>query len=126
MNALNERSGRLVRVFAALVLCFLATGCATQKIDWAARVGIYTYDQAVLELGPPDKQAKLDDGTIVADWMTQQGYTRAYPGYPYGTYPYWYRPYYYSYPYYLQYPSYFIRLMFGADGKLKAWKKYSL
>jgi len=44
----------LALILAALVLA----GCVTQKIDWSARVGNYTYDQAVMELGPPDKSAK--------------------------------------------------------------------
>jgi hypothetical protein len=32
-------------------------------------VGNYTYDQAVQELGPPDKLAPLSDGGTVADWI---------------------------------------------------------
>jgi hypothetical protein len=46
--------------------CAGVGGCVTQKIDWSARVGNYTYAQAVMELGPPDKSAKLTDGTVVA------------------------------------------------------------
>lgn len=53
----------------AIVLA-LAAGCAsTPKVDWNTRVGNYTYDQAVVELGPPDKQAKLSDNTTVAEWI---------------------------------------------------------
>jgi hypothetical protein len=45
-------------------------GCqSTPKVDWNSRVGNYTYDQAVAELGPPDKTAKLSDGKTVADWI---------------------------------------------------------
>lgn len=51
----------------------MVTGCATQKINWAGRVGAYTFDQAVVELGPPDKQAKLTDGSVVAEWLTRRG-----------------------------------------------------
>ena len=58
----------LAMMLAALVLA----GCVTQKIDWPARVGNYTHDQAVTELGPPDKSAKLTDGTVVADWLTHR------------------------------------------------------
>ena len=55
--------------FAALVVA----GCATTKpIDWNSRVGIYTFDQAVTELGPPDKQARLSDGKTVAQWITHR------------------------------------------------------
>jgi hypothetical protein len=32
--------------------------------------GNYTYDEAVTELGPPDKMAHLTDGKVVADWIT--------------------------------------------------------
>ena len=51
----------------------LITGCSTTKpIDWDSRVGTYTYDQAVTDLGPPDKQAKLTDGNTVASWITHR------------------------------------------------------
>jgi hypothetical protein len=52
-------------------LAWLAVGCSTTpKVDWDSRVGNYTFDQAVSELGPPDKQAKLSDGSTVAEWIT--------------------------------------------------------
>lgn len=107
----------------ALVLFFLA-GCATHKIDWAGRVGNYTFDQAVVELGPPDKQATLADGSVVADWLTRRGRTAVYsaaggyyggPGWPY------------SAPVYVgaATPDYFLRLNFAPDRKLTAWKKFA-
>jgi len=47
-------------------------GCSTtKKADWNARVGSYTYDQAIVELGPPDKQTKISDGKTVAEWITR-------------------------------------------------------
>jgi hypothetical protein len=55
----------------AAVLVLVAVGCATTKIDWNARIGTYTFDQAVAELGPPDKQAKLTDGQTVVEWVTR-------------------------------------------------------
>jgi hypothetical protein len=62
-----------------MTLAILFAGCATQKkIDWAGRIGNYTFDQAVTELGPPDKQAKLQDGTVVAEWLVRRGYTYVY------------------------------------------------
>jgi len=109
---------------ALLLICLLA-GCATApKTDWASRVGQYTFDQAVIELGPPDKQAKLGDGTVVAEWMTRRGYARGHPVYGYG-YAGWYHD-----PFYASYietysPDYFLRLTFGPDGRLKAWKKFA-
>lgn len=46
------------------------TGCQSKpRIDWASRVGNYTFDQAVTEMGPPDKSSKLTDGTLVAEWL---------------------------------------------------------
>lgn len=48
-------------------------GCRTAPpADWNARVGNYTYDDAVIDLGPPDKQAKLSDGKTVAEWITHR------------------------------------------------------
>jgi hypothetical protein len=58
----------LCAVFAAL---FVVAGCATNKVDWNARIGHYTFDQAVTEFGPPDKQARLSDGRNVAEWVTR-------------------------------------------------------
>ena len=54
---------------AAAVLVFAS--CATTRVDWNARVGNFTYDQSVTQLGPPDKQAKLSDGRTVAEWVTR-------------------------------------------------------
>ena len=48
----------------------LVAGCATQRINWNARIGTYTFDQAVIDFGPPDKQAKLSDGRVVAEWIS--------------------------------------------------------
>ena len=59
---------------AAIVLFgMLFEGCKTApKIDWNSRIGNYTYDQAVAELGPPDKTAALSGGNKVAEWITHR------------------------------------------------------
>jgi len=110
---------------ALLGLVVLLAGCATARVDWRSRLGTYTFDQAVLELGPPDKQAKLSDNPLVAEWLTRRGYSHAQTTLGYGYYPY----YYYGpfLPTYIESysPDYFLRLTFGADGKLKAWKKFA-
>lgn len=112
------------RDFLAVTMAMVVlAGCATQKTDWAGRIGSYTYDQAILELGPPDKQAKLDDGMIVAEWLTRRGYVYWSPAF--GSSPWsYYGPY---YPAYVEgyAPDYFLRLIFGPDGKLKSWKKFA-
>jgi len=113
------------RLGLAAGFVLLIVGCATPKIDWNGRVGTYTYDQAVLEMGPPDKEAKLTDGTVIADWLTRIGFQYRYPVGPYyGCYgPWYYGPYYPGYG--VAYaPNHFVRLIFAPNGKLKAWKKY--
>jgi hypothetical protein len=70
------KAGFTKKISARAVLASVAiffVGCATTKpIDWNSRVGAYTFDQAVTELGPPDKQAKLSDGKTVAQWITHR------------------------------------------------------
>jgi len=113
------------KIVAASFAALLLAGCVTPKIDWAARVGNYTYDQAVMEFGPPDKMAKLSDGTTVAEWLAQRGQVIVTPE------PYFIGPgcYYFSPlpPMYSQtyLPARFLRLVFGTDGKLKTWKEFS-
>ena len=65
---------RVALVALIVALSALASaGCkSTPKVDWNARVGTFTYDQAVAELGPPDKTAKLSDGRTVADWVERR------------------------------------------------------
>ena len=111
----------------ALAACF--AGCSSTKVDWNSRIGVYTYDQAIAELGPPDKSARLSDESTVAEWMTRRGSPgssgMAYGGGVYG------RPYsggyrYYGGPtFYVQTPTpdWFLRLTFGPDGRLREWKK---
>jgi len=78
MKTVRSAAMNLNRWIGAVVLVVLLAGCATSKIDWAGRVGNYTYDQAITELGPPDREAKLSDGTIVADWITRRAYRNSF------------------------------------------------
>ena len=104
-----------------LLICFLMfvafqNGCATKpKIDWNSRVGNYTFDDAVREFGPPDKSAKLTDGTMVCEWLLYRGYSRGHYTYFAGSVPY-----YSTDP---PSPDSYLRLTFSSDGKLKEWKK---
>jgi len=64
---------RKLFLFALLVAVVGIVSCkSTPPVDWNSRVGNYTYDQAVIELGPPDKKEKLTDGTIVAEWVKRR------------------------------------------------------
>jgi len=102
---------------AALALALGLAACATQRVDWAARVGHYTYAQAVVDMGKPQSHDKLADGSIVAEWLTQRGYTYTEGG------PGAYGPFYPSYPRTYTAPSQFVRLTFGPDGRLTTWKQ---
>jgi len=64
-------AARIIFLLAAVVI---AAGCATHQINWSARVGAYTYDQAIIDLGPPDKTAKLTTGQTVAEWISRYSY----------------------------------------------------
>ena len=104
-------------MMACLCLAVWLAGCATQRVDWAARIGHYTYDQAVAEMGPPESEAKLSDGSVVAEWLINRGttYVQATPSL--------YTPYYGGTTTVQTAPSRFVRLTFGANGQLAAWKK---
>ena len=119
-----QSPNRCLAWFLWLMLLAGILGCATQKkIDWEGRIGNFTFDQAVIELGPPDKQAKLQDGTVVAEWLDRRGYAYVYSS------PAWATPYSLGGPYATMSsatsPDYYLRLTFSPDGKLKAWKKFA-
>ena|SRR5437016_4061294 len=101
----------------------LFTACkSTPKPDWNSRVGNYTYDEAVAELGPPDKSAKLSDGKTVAEWVQRRrggGFSVGFGVGSYGSHggvgvgqsvgvgP----------------GDKVLRLVFGPDNKLESWAK---
>ena len=114
---------RLLPILAIATLFLGAAGCAT-KIDWNTRVGLYTLDQAIAEMGPPDKSAKLTDGTTVAEWLDYRSAGSSHV-HAVGAYPYRRRGYYYSPSYVVSSePGYehFLRLTFDPEGRLTAWK----
>ena len=110
-------SHRAILISLLLAMVGFLAGCATTpKVDWTARMGEYTYDQAVNELGPPTKQTKSAEGKTIAEWIartpTSTGYgaSMGYGGVgmgvgnPYGSYR-----------------ESVLRLTFGADGILENW-----
>ena len=120
MRISPETTHGIKRAFGLLCVALLFAGCASGKqVDWNSRIGTYTFDQAVLELGPPDKQAELSDGTLVAEWETARGYY--IPGRPIaGRYrdPVFYSP-------DMSSPSWFLRLFFDKDKRLTDSKKFA-
>jgi hypothetical protein len=110
----------LCRCLPLLVL--LVAGCQTAKVDWNARVGSFAYDQAVVELGPPDRVAELTDRTKVAEWLSQRGQASFYlnsfdMGFSHRAYGLGWHHGYVS-------PARdrFLRLIFSPDGKLASWQ----
>jgi hypothetical protein len=125
MNKSGAFSGGWAQVGTLLLLSILLNGCATTpKIDWNSRVGTYSYDQTVLEFGPPDKLATLTDGTKVAEWLTSRGYSQGFIT-TFG--PEFYHPYIYGAPGYFYSgppsPDRYMRLTFRPDGRLLSWQK---
>ncbi|MBI3874419.1 MAG: hypothetical protein HY300_00295 [Verrucomicrobia bacterium] len=108
---------RIRRCLLALAFAGALAACKTApQIDWASRVGAYSFDESVREFGAPDKSATLTDGQKVCEWRVHRGYSSGYvTGYP--TYP------------YLRVdvpstPDQWLRLTFDKDGRLKEWKRY--
>lgn len=112
------------------VATVLQTGCVTTPpIEWASRVGAYSYDQAVIDMGPPDKLATLSDESIVAEWMTRRGRyygsSLSYGSYGYPYSPYGYHPSYSMTPYSVsRSPDTFLRLVFDPEGLLTSWTDF--
>lgn len=106
-----------------LAILFLAiafiSGCKTvPAVDWNSRVGTYTYDQAVAEMGLPDKQNTLRDGKIADQWITLHGNNGLSMGgefnnYGMGT----------GQPVVQSYRDHVLELTFDKDGKLVSWAK---
>lgn len=69
-----------MRQLLPLLLAGLLAGCATTQIDWDRQVGEMTFDQAVSFLGPPDRSEKLENGRIVADWVSRYSTAAATSG----------------------------------------------
>ncbi|PWU14220.1 MAG: hypothetical protein C5B50_17770 [Verrucomicrobia bacterium] len=111
----------LARLFMT-VLVLADAGCASApKPDWNQRIGQYTFDDAVRELGPPASSTRLTDGSVVAEWFQKHGSQMSFgfgtgafgPGGGVGvgqtvtTPP----------------KAHFLRLTFGPDGKLLSHEK---
>jgi hypothetical protein len=88
MKMINTNFLREIFLLAAILILF--SSCATHRVDWNARVGNYTMDQAIMDFGPPDKQAKLSDGKTVDEWISHYssggyvGVSTGIYGAPYG------------------------------------------
>ena len=63
-----------VRLICGAVIGLIGAGCqALKQVDWDGRVGQYSYEQAVAELGRPTTEAKLAGGLRRVEWITNSG-----------------------------------------------------
>jgi hypothetical protein len=112
------------------VLTLLAGSCASgtkgtvKDIDWGSRIGTYTYEEALAELGEPNVIGESREGKL-AEWVLRQSPAVSL-GFGFGTGSYGHRsstgvgvgtsvspP-----------PSgEYLRLIFDQDGKLAEWTK---
>ena len=53
-----------------LAMAVVLVGCATY--DWSIHHGVYTYDEAKIEFGPPDSESKLSNGGVSASWIIRK------------------------------------------------------
>jgi len=82
-------------------------------------VGSYTYDQALAELGSPNKQTKMDGGKTVDQWITLAN-SNPFVG---GAYPGGIDAMGAGQPVVQTYKDHVLELTFGPDGKLVSWAK---
>jgi hypothetical protein len=63
-------------LLALSAMLALLSGCSTAPlVNWNSRIGNYTYDSALADLGTPERSAALKDGSLVAVWITRRGTT---------------------------------------------------
>jgi hypothetical protein len=112
-----------IKWFLTGLAALMLAGCVTpQKIDWTARIGSYTYDQAITELGPPDKSARLSDGSMVAEWLQRPAEIIVTPTPYLGPPGFYWAP---LPPVYAESraPALYLRLTFGPGGRLERFKE---
>ena len=64
----------LAGLVCAALLGLIGAGCqALQQVDWDGRIGQFSYEQAVAELGRPDGETKLPGGMRRVEWITNSG-----------------------------------------------------
>ena len=125
LGYIKAMKANLAAKVLSLAILFLAVafiaGCkTTPTVDWNSRVGTYTYDQAVADMGLPDKQSKFSDGKTVDQWIKLHGGNGflvggAYAGGNYGMGA--------GQPVVQSYKDHVLELTFGTDGKLVSWAK---
>jgi hypothetical protein len=103
-----------------LAVAFIIGCKTTPQVDWNSRVGAYTYNQAVADMGPPAKQTKLSDGKTVDQWITLHGSNGFSVGGGFNNNNYGMGA---DQTIAQSYKDHVLELTFGPDGKLVSWAK---
>ena len=73
-----------LRCLLLIALALLAGSCASgtkatvKNVDWGSRIGTYTYQEALAELGEPDVIGQSSEG-MISEWVLQRS-----PGFSFG------------------------------------------
>jgi hypothetical protein len=103
----------------ALACLLAAVGCETYGGgDWKSRVGTYSMDDAIKELGPPDTRATTSDGITVAQWLTSKSRIYGSGARGFGMWSWGGLGADIS-----SSPDSYLQLGFGNDGRLVSWKR---
>ena len=125
LNQCGSPKGVWIRALLGLVVLVVFVGCATtQRTDWPARIGQYSYDDSVKEYGPPLRKESTTDGTTVAEWLLHRGQVYSTPTPTFGM-GYWGR---WGWAgggavSVNSTPDHYLLLQFGPDGRLSKWKR---
>lgn len=108
-----------------MALAWLASsGCMTAfKKRWDQRVGGFSYDEAVKEMGPPDKKETTSDGVLVAEWVVQRSQVYGTPAAGWGMGWGWRGRMGWVGTDIHSTPERALRLQFGPDKRLETWKE---
>ncbi len=71
---MTQKAPHSAGLVCAAVLGLVGAGCqALQQVDWDGRIGQFSYEQAVAELGRPVEETELSGGMRRAEWITNSG-----------------------------------------------------
>jgi hypothetical protein len=58
---------------AGMLVLTLITGCSTtSSVNWEKQIGIYSWDDALADMGPPDQVTDQPGGIKMATWAKQR------------------------------------------------------
>ncbi|HZQ48054.1 MAG TPA: hypothetical protein VFC07_13640 [Verrucomicrobiae bacterium] len=108
-------------VWVATLILLGACGTTSPLVDWNRRIGHYSYDLALEDLGVPMRSTTLNDGSIVADWQVRRSTPGADTQTDFATQVSLESPFPNAAP---PLPNQYLRLTFGPDQQLTGWQRY--